>query len=52
MSPTYNGIIGLLITGLLKSADLPVAEGAIETFLDVAFFIVTAGHNPVRDDSE
>jgi hypothetical protein len=43
MSLTYKGVIGLLIASLLKSADLPIAEGAIETFLDVAFLIVTAG---------
>jgi hypothetical protein len=43
MSLTYRGIIALLIAGLLKSADLPVAEGAIETFLDISFLIVTAG---------
>jgi hypothetical protein len=43
MSLTYKGVIGLLIAALLKSADLPVVEGAIETFMDVAFLIISAG---------
>jgi hypothetical protein len=43
MSLTYKGVIGLLIAALLKSADIPVVEGAIETFMDVAFLIITAG---------
>ena len=43
MSLTYKGVIALLIAALLKSADIPVVEGAIETFIDVAFFIIMAG---------
>jgi hypothetical protein len=43
MSLTYKGIIGLLIAALLKSADIPVAEGAIEGFIDFGLLIITAG---------
>ena len=43
MSLTINGLIVGVIAYLLKGADMPVVEGGVETFVQVAIALIGAG---------